>query len=78
MGTRKDPNIGQETIVNRHVPIPPYEEQQSIITFLNERTTKIDTLITKATKAIDLLKEKRTALISSAVTGKIDVREIAS
>jgi len=32
-------------------------------------------LITKSTKAIDLLKEKRTALISAAVTGKIDVRD---
>jgi len=75
MGTRKDPNIGQETIINRHVPIPPYKEQESIITFLKDKTSKIDILTEKATKAIELLKERRTALISAVVTGKIDVRE---
>ena len=52
------------------------KEQQTIATFLDCETTKIDTLITKARRAIDLLKERRTALISAAVTGKIDVREV--
>ena len=66
-----------EQISGFKIAIPTLEEQNSIVNYINKKTKKIDTLITKATKAIELLKEKRTALISSAVTGKIDVREIA-
>ena len=43
--------------------------------YIHDKTSKIDTLIEKSKKSIELLKEKRTALISAAVTGKIDVRE---
>jgi len=57
--------------------IPPYPEQQAIANYLDDKTLKIDSLVSKATKAIELLKEKRIALISSVVTGKIDVRETA-
>lgn len=57
--------------------LPLHEEQNKIVEYIDDKTSKIDNLIIKATKAIDLLKEKRTALISSAVTGKIDVRDIA-
>ncbi len=53
---------------------PPLEEQKRIIAFLEKETAKIDTLIEKCETAIELLKERRTALISAAVTGKIDVR----
>ncbi len=62
-----------------NIPViyPDIQEQQEIVYYLDEKTTKIDSLITKATQAIDLLKEKRTTLISAAVTGKIDVREAA-
>ena len=55
---------------------PPLEEQKQIIAFLDKETTKIDTLIEKCETAIELLKERRTALISAAVTGKIDVRNV--
>ena len=75
MGTRKDPNIGQDTINNRHIINPPLEEQEQIVNYLDNKTSKMDKLIEKANKSIELLKEKRTALISAAVTGKIDVRE---
>lgn len=54
---------------------PPLSEQQSIVTFLNTATNKIDKLISKAKSAIELMRERRTALISAAVTGKIDVRD---
>ena len=57
------------------ISIPGLEEQQQIANYLDEKTSKIDTLIEKSNKSIELLKEKRTALISAAVTGKIDVRE---
>jgi len=53
------------------------QEQQKIVSYINEKTSKIDTLIEKSNKATELLKEKRAALISSAVTGKIDVRDTA-
>ena len=53
-----------------------YVEQQQIANYLDEKTLKIDTLIEKSNKSIELLKEKRTALISACVTGKIDVREL--
>jgi type I restriction enzyme S subunit len=55
--------------------LPPLPEQQKIAQFLDRETSKIDNLITKTRTSIDHLKEYRTALISAAVTGKIDVRE---
>jgi len=68
-------NLSLETIRKTPIPLPSLKEQAVISNYLDDKTSKIDTLIIKSTKAIDLLKEKRTALISSAVTGKIDVRE---
>jgi type I restriction enzyme S subunit len=61
---------------NLHITIPPLIEQQAIAIYLDDKTTKIDTLVDKATQSIDLLKEKRVAIISAAVTGKIDVRGV--
>ena len=60
------------------VPRPPQFEQQAIAAFLHQETTKIDALVSKVRAAIDRLKELRTALISAAVTGKIDVRDDAT
>ena len=57
-----------------YVSIPELSEQQRIAGFAKRETTQIDALIAKVQKAIDQLKEFRTALISAAVTGKIDVR----
>lgn len=68
-------NISVPILQNLPIPIPPIEEQQTIVTYLEKTTDKIDTLIAKAQQAIALQKEHRTALISAAVTGKIDVRE---
>ena len=53
-------------------------KQRAIATYLDRETVKIDNLIAKVGEAMDRLKEFRTALISAAVTGKIDVREAAS
>lgn len=54
--------------------IPTKEEQSAIVKHLDQLTAKIDTLIEKQLQQIELLKERRTALISAAVTGKIDLR----
>ncbi len=59
------------------ISIPSLENQQDIANYIDDKTSKIDILIEKSTKSIVLLKERRVALISAAVTGKIDVREIA-
>jgi type I restriction enzyme, S subunit len=53
---------------------PPIDEQASIVSFLDQETAKIDALIARIQEGIDRLKEYRIALISAAVTGKIDVR----
>ena len=52
-------------------------EQLELIDFLESETTRIDTLITKTEQSIALLQEKRSALITAAVTGKIDLRQAA-
>ena len=58
--------------------VPPVPEQDQIVAFVRRETAGIDALTVKVRQAIDLLKEFRTALISAAVTGKIDVREEAA
>ena len=55
--------------------IPDLNEQKQITEFLDKQTSKIDKLISKAELQIKTLEEYRQSLISSAVTGKIDVRE---
>ena len=57
------------------IPLPSGSEQRAIAAFLDRETARIDALIAKVREAIERLKELRTALISAAVTGKIDVRE---
>jgi type I restriction enzyme S subunit len=56
------------------LPIPPVHEQLKIVAEVVRRLAQLDTLTTEAQRAIDLLQERRTALISAAVTGQIDVR----
>lgn len=67
-------NISVPILKGLSVPIPPFSEQLEIVDFLNHETSNLDQLIDQAESAIDLLKERRTALISAAVTGQIDVR----
>jgi len=66
--------INVEEIRSFLMPSPPPSEQAEIATFLEAEVAKFDTLTTEAQRAIDLLEERRTALISAAVTGQIDVR----
>lgn len=60
------------------IPFPPVEEAVSIAHYLDEQTKRIDILIAKTERSIELLKEHRSALITAAVTGKIDVRGLAA
>lgn len=70
------PHLFQADLRWFDVLLPPLEEQQQIADYLDDKTSKIDKLIDKSKKSVELLKEKREALISSAVTGKIDVRDL--
>ena len=63
---------------NLPMPIPSLPEQGEIVSGIDRETARIDALVAKVREAIDRLKELRTALISAAVTGKIDVREEAA
>lgn len=68
------PLISGDQISSFVIPIPPLGEQEKICNFIRIEQTKFDDLTTEAQHTIDLLKERRSALISAAVTGKIDVR----
>ena len=68
------PQINNKHIYPAAFPRPPLPEQSAIVAFLDCETTKIDRMVTKVETAIERLQEYRTALITAAVTGKIDVR----
>jgi len=68
-------HLTAEKLRQHRFPFPPPVEQQEIVVFLDEQTGKIDALIAKVQAHIDKLREHRIALISAAVTGRIDVRE---
>jgi type I restriction enzyme S subunit len=63
--------------VNFLIPTPPLAQQQVVAAFVRAEAAKFDALIDEGERAINLLQERRTALISAAVTGQIDVRGLA-
>jgi len=67
--------VSGEHIRSWVTPLPPLQEQVAIALFLDRKTAKLDALIAKIREGIEKLKEYRTALVSAAVTGKIDVRD---
>lgn len=69
--------IGMGDVKTLVTPVPPIAEQVEIVRFIDIETARLETLTTEATRGIALLKERRSALISAAVTGKIDVRHLA-
>ena len=69
--------LSLDDIANLIMTAPPIDEQLAIANYLNGEVPRINTLITKTERSIDLLKERRAALITAAVTGQIDLREAA-
>jgi type I restriction enzyme S subunit len=61
---------------NFEIPMPPANERDKIANHIKKETANFDALTAEAQRAIDLLQERRTALISAAVTGQIDVRQL--
>ncbi|WP_336706501.1 restriction endonuclease subunit S [Oerskovia sp. USHLN155] len=72
--TTFDRRIKQNDLDNLPLPIPPIDEQHAIVEHIDEQTSRIDALIAKAEEHIALAKERRSALITAAVTGQIDIR----
>ena len=68
-------SIEHEYLANGLIPVPPIDEQHSIIKSISDQMIRFELLEEKALTGIRLLQERRTALISAAVTGKIDVRD---
>lgn len=71
-------NISVPILKALPVAIPPLIEQHAIVEYLDGATAKLDELVAEAESAMRLLGERRSALISAAVTGKIDVRGLAA
>lgn len=71
-------SIRRPVLADFAVALPPTEEQNEIVAYLDEQTVKIDSLIEEAEKVIELTRERRSALITSAVIGQIDVRAKAA
>ena len=75
INTNTQGNVGINDLRKVEICVPSLQEQERIINFLSEKTLSIDTIIKETERSINLLKEHRTALISAAVTGKIDLRD---
>lgn len=69
-------SISSTNLMELPVLVPPDEEAAQIMASIAERTTQYESLLLEAQRAIELLQERRTALISAAVTGQIDVRDV--
>jgi type I restriction enzyme S subunit len=69
-------SLSQDLLKRLPVMLPSVSEQIDICDFLDDRCAVFDNLVAEANRAIDLLQERRTALISAAVTGQIDVRDL--
>ncbi|MES2676758.1 MAG: restriction endonuclease subunit S [Pseudomonadota bacterium] len=67
------PGLAVDYIKNLFIPVPTQDEQKAISEYLDKQTTKIDLLQSKTDRQIELLKEYRTSLIASAVTGQIKI-----
>lgn len=69
------PNLNTDIVKALPVVLPPADEQIAIVSHLEKEIERFERLSANAAQVIDLLRERRTALISAAVTGKIDVRQ---
>ena len=71
-GAAGQQRVSADFVANYQMPLPPLAEQRAIATFLDSETAKIDALVSKKERLIELLQEKRTALISHTVTKGLD------
>jgi len=74
-GTANQASLNIIDMLEYFIGLPNIEEQKEIAVYIEKETNRIDTIISKSEKEIELLQEYRTALISEVVTGKIDIRK---
>jgi type I restriction enzyme S subunit len=67
-------HFGPYHLQQMYITLPPFDEQETLTMHIKRSVSDIDRLVDKANQAVVLMQERRTALISAAVTGKIDVR----
>lgn len=67
-------NLNTSILARTPIPVPPLDEATELVKALKERNDRVDRMVAAADAAIELLRERRSALISAVVTGKIDVR----
>ncbi len=72
------PGLNRESVYEQRVMLPVDEHQQIIADFLDRETERIDSLVAEKERSIELLKERRAALITAAVTGQIPVEEMTT
>ena len=75
VGIREGQNINYALLKNKFIPIPPLEEQQAIVDYINQKVENIDKLKVLIESQITALKEYKQRLISDVVTGKVKVTE---
>lgn len=73
-GIREGQNINYDLLKNKFIPIPPLNEQQEIVDYIDRKTTEIDRLVVELTYQVEYLKEYKQRLIADVVTGKINVQ----
>ena len=73
-GIREGQNINYSILRKSEIPVPPLDEQQQIVEYIQQKTVQIDTYISDVKRLIDSLKEYRHRLICDAVTGRINVQ----
>ena len=70
------PNLNTDIIKSTKFPLPPINEQVEIVNFIESEFMEFDKIISLSDLQIEKLKEYRQSIISEAVTGKIDVRDL--
>ena len=73
VGSRKDPNISQDTIRNMHYIIPPMQEQEAIVEWIESRINVVECIQRKKSNIIEKLADYKKSLIYEVVTGKKEV-----
>ena len=72
-GIREGQNINYAKLKQNRIPLPPLDEQRAIVSYITDKTSKIDTLTSKLQQEIESIKEYKQRLISDVVTGQIKV-----
>ena len=77
-GIREGQNINYQMLGRKFIPLPPIDEQRAIVSYIEEKCQKIETLTTELQAEIDYLKEYKQRLIADVVTGQVNVAQSES